>query len=112
MQVKIGLVEDTDPPNAPLPILVPLCVLPEQLRKDLPPGAVKGMLVWGHRASPIYDEDEGGEVPTEPPPTESRTLKAVSSPLTPIPQGPTSLEEAPFSILRVSVGKKQGEFLL
>uniref|UniRef100_A0A8D2DMX2 Protein phosphatase 1 regulatory subunit n=1 Tax=Sciurus vulgaris TaxID=55149 RepID=A0A8D2DMX2_SCIVU len=61
----------------------------QDLSKERRPGGAGG--------PPIRDEDEGEEGPTEPPPTEPRTLNGVSSPPPPSPPSPMLSEETPFS---------------
>nr|XP_005903168.2 PREDICTED: protein phosphatase 1 regulatory subunit 12C [Bos mutus] len=61
----------------------------QDLSKERRPGGAGG--------TPIRDEDEGEEAPSEPPPAECRALNGVSSPPPCSPGSPVTPEEAPFS---------------
>ncbi|XP_039713103.1 protein phosphatase 1 regulatory subunit 12C isoform X3 [Pteropus medius] len=61
----------------------------QDLSKERRPG--------GSGGPPIQDDDDGEEGSSEPTPAESRTLNGVSSLPPPNPEGPVTLEKAPFS---------------
>ncbi|XP_027834604.2 protein phosphatase 1 regulatory subunit 12C isoform X1 [Ovis aries] len=61
----------------------------QDLSKERRPGGTGG--------TPIRDEDEGEDAPSEPPPAECRALNGVSSPPPCSPGSPVTPEEAPFS---------------